>query len=395
MSIRMGPTNKTVLNSSWNSNTDTYTTTTTDNVISAVHLQMRRCVLMPDGTVNYYLDPDDSTKKIDGTPSVLTGADGNVMVEIPKFSFSRTLAAGNTTWEIVFGTREGYTLHPAFFKAGVEVSHRYVSAYDACYLDATDSLYKSGTNLDDATSTLDLSNDKLSSVSGIHPLVGATRNECSMLAANNGSGWVQLDFNLWSAIQILYIVEYANFNSQATLGSGNTDGSYVASSSSQADSPHIIAGATNNLGNNSTDLATGTGFVSYRGIENLYGNCSTWTNGINVNIGTAGTVYVASDYRNFADDTLINYDLITSAFETTDGFIRNLLQTGAYFLSSINLTATSITYVTDYHFASTSLLQIVCVGGDASAAGGAGILGISSNKLSSSADRKIGCRLCF
>ena len=36
-----------------------------------------------DGQVNYYLNKDDYTKKIDGTPSNLSGVDGDVMVEIP------------------------------------------------------------------------------------------------------------------------------------------------------------------------------------------------------------------------------------------------------------------------------------------------------------------------
>ena len=34
--------------------------------------RMRRCVLNADGTVKYYLDPHDSTKKADGTQLSLT-----------------------------------------------------------------------------------------------------------------------------------------------------------------------------------------------------------------------------------------------------------------------------------------------------------------------------------
>ena len=43
----------------------------------------RPCMLKYDGTVDYYLDPDDYTKKIDGTPSDVGDAnyDGNAMVE--------------------------------------------------------------------------------------------------------------------------------------------------------------------------------------------------------------------------------------------------------------------------------------------------------------------------
>lgn len=44
------------------------------------------CMLEYDGTVAYYLDPDDYTKKIDGTPSDISNLDfeGNAMMEWPK-----------------------------------------------------------------------------------------------------------------------------------------------------------------------------------------------------------------------------------------------------------------------------------------------------------------------
>ena len=37
---------------------------------------MKRCLLLDDGTVNYYLDPNNSLLKEDGTPVVLDGTDG-------------------------------------------------------------------------------------------------------------------------------------------------------------------------------------------------------------------------------------------------------------------------------------------------------------------------------
>jgi hypothetical protein len=348
---------------------------------------MKRCVLNADGSVNYYLNPADSTLKAAGGAADLTGADGNVMVEIPKFYFRYTRVGDVNTWSLRTEPLSGYTLHPAFVKAGVEVDYRYIGAYDACYLDATDSTYKSGLNLDDMTSNLDLANDKLASVSGIYPLVGVTRAECRSLAANVGTGWHQLDFALWSAVQMLYLVEYADFNSQANLGAGNTNGSYFTSSADQNDSPHTIAGASNSLGNASTDATTGAGvsakpgtsFMSYRGIENWYGNCWNWADGINVNVSATGNVHVTNDYRDFADGTASGHTLITSAFPTAPGFIRDLLNTGAYFLSSSNSGASSTTFITDQHFASASASRVVPVGGSASDGAAAGGFRLASS----------------
>jgi hypothetical protein len=366
-------------------------------------LNMKRCVLNADGSVNYYLSATDSTKKADGSAANLTGADGNVMVEIPKFYFSHSLASNLNSWRIRTTPFPGFTLHPAFVKAGVEVDYRYIGAYDACYLDATDSTYKSGLNLDDMTSNLDLANDKLASVSGVYPLVGVTRAECRTLAANNGAGWHQLDFALYSAIQMLYLVEYANFNTQSILGAGNTNGGYFASSADQNDSPHTIAGASNSLGNASTNTTTGAGvsakpgtsFMSYRGIENWYGNCWTWADGINVNEGTAGNVHVTNDYEDFADATTTNYTLLSTALPTASGFIRNILNTGAYFLSSTNSGASSTTFITDQHFASAVASRVVRVGGNANVGANAGGFCLISTDDAGFAFRSVGARLAF
>ena len=49
-----------------------------------VQSAMKGCLLLDNGTVNYYLKADDWTKKADGSASNLDGTDGQVMVEIPK-----------------------------------------------------------------------------------------------------------------------------------------------------------------------------------------------------------------------------------------------------------------------------------------------------------------------
>lgn len=49
-----------------------------------IQKKLRRCILNANGTVNYYLHPNDSNLKADGvSPSKLDGTDGNYMVEIP------------------------------------------------------------------------------------------------------------------------------------------------------------------------------------------------------------------------------------------------------------------------------------------------------------------------
>jgi hypothetical protein len=361
---------------------------------------MRRCVLNANGTVNYYLDPNNSALKEDGiTPSVLDGTDGNVMVEIPKFYYQYTLVGTLNTFRVSRVPLPGYTLHPAFVKAGIEVPFRYIGSYDACLWDDSAGQYVSGLNLDNMSANIDLAADKLASVADVYPLVGVTRPECRTLAANNGAGWHQMDFYLWSAVQMLFFVERASFRSQTLLGAGNTNISYLVSSADQNDSPHTIAGASTSWGNTSTDgtqpsagSRPGTAFMSYRGIENFYGNCWTFIDGVNINVGTVGTFFATNDYRDFADNTSTNHTLLSSAIPTTSGFIRDIAT--EFFLPVSTTGGSSTTFITDQYFASTSLNRILLGGGAANSGASAGAFGASGGS-SDSRNRSIGARLCY
>lgn len=393
---------------SWNSGTTTPAAAYSDTpvILTNAHKNMRRCLLLDNGTVNYYLDPLDSTKKADGTSSTLTGADGMVMVEIPKFYTKRTVSGNITTWYLSDYPLTGYSVHPAFLKNGAEVDYRYIGAYDACYWDATDSTYKSGLNLDDITSSIDTNNDKLASVSGVYPLVGVTRAETRLLAAKRGTGWRQLDFWLVQAIQYLYLTEYKTFYSQSILGDGNTNvtNAYsVFSSSSQTDSPHSVAGKSNSLGNRSTNAVTGavsttrdTAFMSYRGIENFFGNCWNWVDGINVNVSgvDADGWYVHNTDTEFADDTASNYTRLATAMPA-DGYVTAFVSVDNAFIPSTT-GGSSSTYITDYFFDDdNNTNRVMRFGGAASDGADAGVFYWGVNAASSISFRSIGGRLSF
>jgi hypothetical protein len=437
-------------------------------VVTGVHDKMRGCVLNTDGTVNYYLDPTDWSLKDVGTASDLTGSDGNVMVEVPKFYYRVVYAGSLVTWELSATEQAGFKVHPAFIKDGAEVDYRYYGAYDACLqfersitavadagggditvttsvqhpLYAGDAVtisgttsydgdytvvsrastttftvtaafvadetgtatgYVSGKNLDDMTANIDSTNDTLASAKGFYPLVGVTRDEVRDIAANVGTGWRQVDFTLWSAVQMLYLIEYQSFFSQDILGAGNTNGGYIGSSADQDDSPHTIAGAGDSLGSGSTNTTTGAGvnakpgtsFMKYRGIENFYGNCWNWADGINVNVGATGNVHVTNTRADFADNTSTNMTLIATALPTASGFIRNFLPADGYFLSSSNSGGSSTTYITDQHFASATSDHVGRVGGSAGTGANAGAFCLSSIDASSSAAGIFGGRLAF
>lgn len=387
---------------SWDQSADSYSSFSAKPTVTNIHKGMRRCVLNTDGTVNYYLDSTDSTLKSDGTSANIDGTDGNVMVEIPKFYFRQVKSGSTTTWQISDLPLAGYQLHPAFFKNGEIVDFRYIGAYDACYLDATDSTYKSGLNLDDMTSNLDLAADKLASVSGVYPLVGVTRAECRSLAANVGAGWRQQDFWLTCAVQMLYLVEYGDFDSQSNLGNGNVSVSagYPASSSSQTDSPHSVAGKSNSLGNASTDTTSGASstsrdaaYMSYRGIENFYGNCWNWVDGFNIGIVVDRDVWVSNDDGDFADNTSTNYTNLSGTMASANGYASDILDQSGTFLPSAT-SGSSSTYLADYFYQSTGN-RVAHFGGGANNGAHAGAFCWVVGYSSGIASRTFGARLCF
>jgi len=364
--------------------------------IEELHGSMKRCVVSDAGVVQYYLDPTDSTLKEDGGAANLDGTDGQVMVEIPKFYTKREVSGTETTWSISPQNLSGFSVHPAFVKDGVEVDYRYYGAYHASYLDASDGTYKSGLNLDNLS--VDTGADKLGSVSGVYPIVGVTRAECRALAANRGSFWRQLDFALWSAVQLLYLVEYQTFYSQDELGAGNTADSYVSSSSNQSNSPSSIAGRSNSLGNVSTDTTSGastvtnppTAFMSYRGIENWYGNAWQWADGI---VKDDADIYITNDRSDFSDvGSPAGHDLVFDAFPNgPDGYIDAIADVDAYFLAS-SVSGSSSTYLTDYLFTNSGT-RVVLVGGSADRGAQAGAFYVNAALSSSDAGRSVGARL--
>ena len=363
--------------------------------VTNIHKGMRRCLVKDNGSINYYLNPYNSLYKESGEPAVLTGADGQVMVEIPKFYIKKEKKGTIYTWTISDLELPGFALHPAFLKDNTVVDNRYYGAYDACLYDVSASQYISGLNLDNVDSLIDINNDILSSVSGIYPIVGITRAQARSLASKRGAGWRQLDFWLVQAIQILYLVEYQSFYSQNILGNGNTADTYVASSSNQEDSPHSISGRSNSLGNSSTNTLIGKNtitnppmaFMSYRGIENFFGNCWNWVDGFNINSSVA---YVNNTTSQFSDDTATNYINI-GTIANASGHPNSILNINNAILPA-TVGGSSSTYFTDYFWISPGW-RVARFGGSADYGAGAGAFCWFCSDDSSYRSRDFGARL--
>lgn len=127
-----------------------------------------------------------------------------VMVHIPAFWY-KVVFRGDSGREIWISPVEqsGFAIHPAFGNENGEQNAQCV--YIGAKLAATETV-------DGKTC--------LTSASGEWPILSIGRQTFRTYARNRGENWEQADFMTWSALQMLYLVEFANTNSQAVLGEG-------------------------------------------------------------------------------------------------------------------------------------------------------------------------------
>lgn len=136
----------------WDESADTYVRTgstagqtcgvTLADAFLPVQRRMRGCLVADDGTVNYYLCATNWAYKEDGTTaSDLTGTDGQVMVEIPKFWYRYGYAGTSHTYEVSPVPLTGFKVHEMFMSDDAEKDYVYVGAYEASLYDTSATLY--------------------------------------------------------------------------------------------------------------------------------------------------------------------------------------------------------------------------------------------------------------
>lgn len=221
---------------------------------------MYRCILNDNGEEAYKLDPNDSTKKEDGTPAVLDGTDGNVMVYIPVF-YARFESKG-------YRRRVKLSDHykPGFIKMG----GCYVSAYEATVDRTIPTLIKLASVVN-TTADFRGGNNNAEWDSTYRSLLGMPSTFISLTnfrnyARNRKDGdtqWNCMDYTAYKAIYWLYVVEYADrncqldFNENMTsdgfrqggLGAGVTNINNEKWNSFNSYYPFVPCGHTNRLGN--------------------------------------------------------------------------------------------------------------------------------------------------
>lgn len=289
---------------------------------------------------SYYGEP---TFKFDGS-------NGEVMTRIPEFWYKRVQKDGNEYVYIADYAAEGF-IKSEQFSVG-----RYTMSGDS---------------------------SKVSSKSGVAPFTNYTITNARTYARALGNEFGILDWHYF-LLQLLYLVEYADYNNQNKLGQGRTlSTNTTANNSGGCDSLGMKSGC---LGND------GTYSIIYRGIEDIFGNIWQFIDGINVRDYQA---YICYDSTKYAVDTFDGaYQPLGYVDANVEGYASKLGYDENHPLISLTTESkgSSSTHLTDYYYVSAGD-KIAIVGGRWYHGLKAGLWFWDLNVTSSTAGTSFGARL--
>lgn len=281
-----------------------------------------------------------------------------VMVKIPKFYYKIERIGSIFRYYVADGPVDGLSLHPGS-------GDNYLGRYEAG---------------EASSGTMGLI---LASYSGTTPSVSKTRSTFRDYARNMASGFQLRDIAAWCAYDLLYLVEYADWEGQKKIAQGLVNNPSV-NKTGLTDAMVYHTGRANSSDNSA---------VQYRWIENPWGNVREWVDGINFQNRTA---YICTDPTKYADDTTANYTSTGVTLSSTTGWIKGLgLSTDfpwAYLPNEPG--GSSTTYIPDYMYSGGGW-RVLNVGGSYSKRLNGGQFYFDASNTSSDKNSDLGARLQF
>lgn len=338
----------------------------------------KRCNVSDDGTITAYYGDESYAED---------GSNGQVMVYQPAFYYKVVplKLEKNTDSGIGYHLRKanyyvsskpktGFKLHPAFYdENGNAINYILFSADEGSMFDVSAKAYVND-NVDESITYED--GDLLCSVAGKKPISGlrqglGTRPVLESMTNNRGSGWHLETIKATSANQLLMMVELGMMNSQTGIGQGvvSISGNNSYNCSSLTGSTADLGSGTgqavktvNEIGGTETTYnANGKVSVTYRGVENPWGNIWKHINGINIwgngSMG-GGQPYVADDFNFSESKKTDNYKPVGFTLPNANGYIKSMgygSETYDWLLMPSEIGGTSALPVGDYSYTASNL----------------------------------------
>ena len=298
---------------------------------------------------------NDEVAYVKGVDPEFSRSAYDTVVRIPKFWYK--IQGTGSEWQlwIANGPMDGFTEHPAF--------------------EGKDCIYYGKY----------LTGEGYVARSAVKPQVNVTRAAMRTNSRNKGAHWDMLNIAAWSAVTMLYLVEYADWNSQAVVGRGYTSGSAV-----------ISTGGTDSMAYHTGRPAGTDGGTSiqYRGIEDMWGNAWQWVDGINFS-GTQA--YYCLNRTQFGDDKSAGYtQLGYSCVSGSEAFpkVHGLDANAPWLFLPTTVGGSNATYIPDGWWTSSGW-RVFLVGGSYASGLSAGAFARYANYASSDAYASFGGRLLY
>jgi hypothetical protein len=361
-------------------------------VDSATELSVDKDIF-PSGTNYSIMSAFRQDDSISVGTAVLDGSEGQVMTRIPRYWFRHQFVNDKHEWEVSATPRSGLIPHPAFVRPNGSLRK---AIYVASFEGAVDE-----TGFDNNVLTqYNLGTAKLQSVAGLRPVVNGQRSEFRTVSRNRGTGWNQLDWMSNWAVQLLMLVEMESMDSQTALGNGLTNwtstqrDNFVVNTANRA---VIQTGWSLRAGNSAVNVNPGAGIVggylSYRGIENQYGQIWKFVDGVNYN---DGRVYLSNDPAGFADDIASGGGFFDTGLNqpTANGYIRSIHDSPYGFIVKSSTGGSATTYIPDQYFYNSGW-RVARSGGGVDGGDTAGFAALGADFGSSARVTIVGGRVCF
>lgn len=227
--------------------------------------QIKPC-LFKDGAVVKYLNPNNYAEDVDGNPVDITGAAGDVMIEIPKVYYKLSKDENYQYIKISDTAQDGFCCLAHTYK-GVEKNKVYIGAYQAYY-----------------------DGSKSRSISGVSATGSKSLNNWRTYARNQGSGYENFYWDLLILLQSLFVIQFKNLDSQNAMGYGWCNGS-----------GYTTGGTLNTKGMNYCASGTANAQMKWLGIEDFWGSRRTWIDGAYIlstrNLATIDSTNPNVDYN--------------------------------------------------------------------------------------------------
>ena len=345
---------------------------------------IRPCVFN-NGEVNYYLQKNNFTLKEDGTPSILTGEDGDVMIEFRKFGYKISREGQYLYIDLTNDDNaEGYCYNAFSRLTEGDLDRFYQGAFKG-WIDSNGNLRSVAGKQPANTKNI-----------GVFRTAAQKRNTVSGVA--NTYHYQQATYAHLVALQCLYLMKYGTTDGQTALGAGITGASksYYTGYNIQADAETIPDDV---IDNTKSTFALGMDYgstnkkehVKLFGIEDFWGNIWEWVDGFTTNANRD----IITSWNSFSGEptTITTNTFVTGLTANGSGWNKMVAGTSEVGFMPVEWGGSSSTF-----WADTGYLAASCVlsfGGDWTVGAGAGPFRLSAYYGASYAHASIGGRLSY